>query len=100
MSKDVSNGKRRWAIYKARKKRNLTLMQVARLAFVSYETVLNYESARRTPKQKRAWESFDAICEVLNLTREEALVVSEAKAWDVSENYPAWYKKIYNEDGE
>ena len=36
----------------------------------------------------------------LNLTREEALVVSEAKAWDVSENYPAWYKKIYNEDGE
>ena len=79
MSRDVNRGKRRWAIYHARKAKGLTLKQLADKLHLDYITVSNYESGRRTPKQKRAWDSFDAICQLLDITREEALVITDER---------------------
>lgn len=79
MPKDVNEGKRRWAMYHARKRKGLTLVQVGELLFMNYITVSNYESGRRTPHQKRAWDNFDAICQLLDITREEALVITDER---------------------
>lgn len=79
MPKDVNEGKRRWAIYRARKKKGFTLKDVSELAFLSDATIEMYEIGKLTPATARSWESFDAICKALNLTREEALPITDEK---------------------
>lgn len=77
--KEVREGKRRWNIYRARMKKGLTLKDVSELAYLSDATVQMYEIGKATPATARSWESFDSICRVLNLTREQALPITDEK---------------------